>query len=485
MPFQELPVELLQEILHHAFKVRGMKRFMRLRLVSKTLAREVENVIFVFRLLDGRLCEARFGLPPFVKRYLEHRVLNQAEADGYPNLITIRKVAEKISQGADVDGKGLDLHEVVERLCGLVLRLESTTGRLSRIFDKDPESNQQAFSDHLIVAAVECNCFDTLKSLSAESDWLWTNSWLFGSPYRIAAFNGDHDMLRYLMSETINSDTRLPRLREQAFTAAAIAGRVETVKFLFHLRREEVPWRFEDRTKGTSGTYDQPLSSAMTTPSKEVLDFVTFLQKNYSTKKTIWRTDEESLTHRLRRCAEEGWTEMAAHLLVQGACPDGIRADPESTFRPMIRACMRGHTDVVRLLLYYSADTNKALHTAAFYGHRDIVMLLLDAGAATVGAIAEAASGGWLDIIRLLLDHGAGIDGPRNRPHPLQSAFEQEHTAMFELLMQRGATLTEQTFQACLRYAVADGLDSLASICRYYGDGDIPKNIQNYLDTHA
>ena len=284
-------------------------------------------------------------------------------------------------------------------------------------------------------------------------------------------------MLLYLLNETATPHHRLPKARDQAFIAAAMAGQLETIKFLFHLRREEIPWRFEDRTKGKSGTYDQPLSSAMTTPSKDILEFVTSLQKNHSAKKSIWRTHEESLTHRLRRCAEEGWYEMAAHLLVQGADPDGIHADVDSTFRPIIRACMRGHTDIVRLLLYFSAETNKALNIAAYHGHFETVKLLLNAGVAPMGAVAEAASGGYLEVVRLLLDHGADINDSRNRQHPLLSAFSQEHVAMFILLMERGAVLTEQIFRECIRCAEADGLDSLPSINHYFADGGNFSNV--------
>ena len=91
-------------------------------------------------------------------------------------------------------------------------------------------------------------------------------------------------------------------------------------------------------------------------------------------------------------------------------------------------AAVRGHLDVVQLLLRYGADANARdagdnatpLHFAAGAGHVDIVRLLLEAGADVHGhgALHDADVIGWAtslgapstvrrDVLAVLLEHGA------------------------------------------------------------------------------
>ena len=88
---------------------------------------------------------------------------------------------------------------------------------------------------------------------------------------------------------------------------------------------------------------------------------------------------------------------------------------------PLLGASMRGHKNVVQLLIDKGADPNVAnycgytpLRMAASLGHKDVANLLLDRGADfNKGdadgntALHHAALKGHIDLVQLLLDRGA------------------------------------------------------------------------------
>ena len=90
---------------------------------------------------------------------------------------------------------------------------------------------------------------------------------------------------------------------------------------------------------------------------------------------------------------------------------------------PLHSAAVRGHKDVVALLLDKGADIaatgnwgKTALRLAAERGHKDVVALLLDKGANITAteitgatALHFAAESGHKDVVALLLDKGADI----------------------------------------------------------------------------
>ena len=91
---------------------------------------------------------------------------------------------------------------------------------------------------------------------------------------------------------------------------------------------------------------------------------------------------------------------------------------------PLARASLKGHLDVVRLLLQNGAtaesrdnDGSTPLIFASGEGHLDVVHLLLQSGA-TVDSrnnygwtpLAPASQNGHADVVRLLLQSGAAVD---------------------------------------------------------------------------
>ncbi|KAI6260678.1 hypothetical protein MCOR19_003025 [Pyricularia oryzae] len=79
MPLPHLPTEILEQILTHAVIVRGLKRALRLRLVSRIWSVDILNVIFVAGLPDNTYWLGRLDRPDgsaqlFWQRYLAWRI---------------------------------------------------------------------------------------------------------------------------------------------------------------------------------------------------------------------------------------------------------------------------------------------------------------------------------------------------------------------------------------------------------------------------
>jgi ankyrin repeat protein len=160
---------------------------------------------------------------------------------------------------------------------------------------------------------------------------------------------------------------------------------------------------------------------------------------------------------------------MAACYLDLGACVNAsgpLYNDIEQ--RPLVSACKNGHEEVVNILLARCADTSQpVLEIAARQGHLTIVQMLLDHGAEIGDAISGAVAKGYMDIVKELLDHGANVtSGSRSM---LVQAIEQEHEAMFRLLVDRGGASRDlDTSAECVRVAEEKGLDSMLKLLSEY-----------------
>jgi ankyrin repeat protein len=85
---------------------------------------------------------------------------------------------------------------------------------------------------------------------------------------------------------------------------------------------------------------------------------------------------------------------------------------------PLMIAALRGHTQIVRMLIARDADVNKTGWTPLHY----------------------AATGGHVDIIRILLEEHAYIDAESpNRSTPLMMAAKYGSTEAVKLLLEEGA----------------------------------------------
>jgi ankyrin repeat protein len=181
----------------------------------------------------------------------------------------------------------------------------------------------------------------------------------------------------------------------------------------------------------------------------------------------------DRVEYSLKRCVEMGRLDTVQYAIQHGANPRGrtLMYHPHDN-TPIRVACERGHIAIAELLLELGADPKVAIAAAADRGQTELVDRLLKAGIAPVGALPKAAAGGYLDVVRLLLD--AGVDANEvvgsKSPNPLASAISREHTAMFELLIDRGADVhAAGVAEECVQRARKDGLESMLLLLRGHG----------------
>ena len=128
-----------------------------------------------------------------------------------------------------------------------------------------------------------------------------------------------------------------------------------------------------------------------------------------------------------------------------------------TNYRPLWTASEMGHTEVVKLLLKYGANVNKAhpkfgstpLFQASEMGRTKVVQLLLDYNAdvnkATIDMgftpLYAASQMGYTDVVNLLLQHGANpnIVETAEGSTPLLIASQQGHHDVAMLLLNYGA----------------------------------------------
>jgi ankyrin repeat protein len=138
---------------------------------------------------------------------------------------------------------------------------------------------------------------------------------------------------------------------------------------------------------------------------------------------------------------------------------------------------MRGQTDVVSLLLNRMGPLGATtlLHDAALKGHVEIVELLLAHKAEVnapnqegAAALHDAALAGKCAVAEVLLNHGAQIDA-RDRDQqatPLERAASWGRIDVVELLLARGANplLKDKNGKTALDLAIANNQSEVVKV---------------------
>ena len=182
-----------------------------------------------------------------------------------------------------------------------------------------------------------------------------------------------------------------------------------------------------------------------------------------------------SAANELLNAAQSGWLDgWRLRELLQSSADLESRSDDDSQRTPLHLAALRGHINVVRLLLGKSAaieatdGTRKTpLHLAAWEGQIDVVQVLLEWNAEIertdergCAPLHVAAEEGHIDVVQLLLEMNAKIETrDKGRYAPLHVAAKGGHRDVVQLLLEKNAQIetTDGTGKTPLHLAARGG----------------------------
>lgn len=480
MSLARLPTELFEAIVYQAFVVRGTRRGLRLRVVNsallraasrtklnripETFAHSVAQVLYTCRLIDGWFdLPCRIRPDTLIMSYLAYRVTNEP-ANGNKLLRCLKRVAIVLQEHRkDSDRRPSSFEAHVRSI------LPPFSRKLREIFLWKIEVSEADFEKHLFAAAIRANNAALVRRILvknpqlAERDNPVAKNWMYGCYHQLAARYAGPELMSYLM--TFQTPIVHRHLRLAFFNGAARSGRIDELRFVYDFKRQEIPWNFVGHPCGSFEHTE--LYRAQDTPDLEVLKFIAELRRIYP----IESNNSEYAEYSLNRCVEMGRLDTVKLAIELGAHPEGIggMGHPRNNM-PIKRACIRGHTAIVEYLLELGADPEKAMATATDFGHLELVRRLMDIGIAPTNALSSAAAGGYLDIVRLLLNSGVDANETVGIKSPLVGAIAKEHTAMFNLLIERGADIhADGVAEECVRRAKKDGLESMLLLLQAHG----------------
>ncbi|KAJ7129103.1 ankyrin repeat-containing domain protein [Mycena filopes] len=149
-------------------------------------------------------------------------------------------------------------------------------------------------------------------------------------------------------------------------------------------------------------------------------------------------------------------------------------------------ASVRGHYDMVRLLVASGADVNaqwgwygngNALQAAVVKGHKELVQLLLDHGAKVNvqggdygNALQAAAVMGHKELVELLVDHGAEVN-KAEYDNALEVAAATGHKEIVQLLIAHGAEVNAHggDYANALQIAAVEGHKEIVQLLIEHG----------------
>lgn len=166
-----------------------------------------------------------------------------------------------------------------------------------------------------------------------------------------------------------------------------------------------------------------------------------------------------------------GHFDTVQHTVQLGAHPQGYggMGKTRNNF-PIRSACIYGHEDIVECLLANGAGPEKTIATASEWGRTALVRRLLEVGIASGNALFGASAGGYLAIVRLLLDAGVNPNEDAASKCAYANAIANEHTQMFNLLIERGADIPlEGVAEQCVERTKKEGLESMLMLLESHG----------------
>lgn len=412
-------------------------------------SQEFQAAIFNSRLLDSFstydvlfdwYIENDHGASRFWHSYLVYRVQNNVEPP-QRRYTAIRQVAERICEET-----GGDMGATVVALCWPALQ-KGTAPSSSSILEKEPPNPGL----DLLCAAAYLNLIPIAKNLLQEGYSPHSESYLFSSPMRLAAWAGNAQMLECFqahVSEMEGFDPALVfnhkwrgKVGPASIKGAAIRGDIEMVRLAVYPPSRATP-DSTDFAGEPFGCVDRRSSTG------NALNLAQWATRDIEVHKYLENFFGKSgnVSLALAKHARLGNLDMVRYLLDAGADTRGTSGRHAN---PLVEACRRCHGDVVDLLLERGTDPNFDGDDDRVHGDNPIV---------------AAAQSGSLIIVRKLIDHGAELSrmymdiemGYR----ALHAAVLLEHTNMVKYLLASGVDLKIYR-ESLLKSVAAKGLDSM------------------------
>ncbi|KAI0180096.1 ankyrin [Hypoxylon sp. FL1284] len=477
MGFAHIPNEVIRLILISAVRVRGCKRAVRLRLVSRAWNVAVEDAIFASGILDedDQISSLYQNLDyvdfAFWQRYLVYRALHNTKPCTV-QLSTIREVAERIVEvrgndpGDDTQGA---LRECVSELCHAVLLFRGWHRSLEACLaseaqhivplHEDPDLSQHAF----MTAAAYMNDTDLARQLLSSdtncqpqcSNVQQVLGVLVG-PYPIAAYKGNLDFIALLDTNKPESPSQDKQLRA-LLVCNALAGNQMSV--LDHVLGPSFSSASPDLMQWRRPLLEGLSRTTSVDVFKRCFEIVqNVLQYPSGPYNGIYR--QEWLINHFGRAAKRGAVPLMEYLVGLGAPVDGAFPDDDSEFaRPISLAALSGQEAAVKWLLDQGARLDRSLQAAVARGSRRVVHMLLDHGAATDRdavrkALVEAVKRENPDLFRLLVRRGAVLDG-RTMNEALRCAKKEQLESMVGFLKESFRTTASEAGAATDIHRVA------------------------------
>jgi hypothetical protein len=373
-------------------------------------------------------------LPPFTASYIESRVKKE-QSTGNPRLVCIRLIAERLA----TESRTVD--QTISSLC------ELAAPKVSYIFSPHRGPSRPLRHDYfdslLQVAAIRLSHEAVFASYVVPP----TDYEFFGTFEEAAVKSRSLQPLQlYLRGASRSSDIY------HLLRTAIYDGGIDAIRYIYEYDAKGNG--FLKRARG--------MPRWLRASRPEIWDYVIEKNREYGHQNQAWWQRAS-----LKECIKSGWTGTARHLLeLYGEILETRSRSTDETY--LFYAASRDHVELVKLFLERDISSrNSALKAAALNGHEEIFQLLYthikNTGADDItGAVVAAAKGGHLNIIKILLEGGADANESDEELPSICYAILNEHTAMYECLLDHGASVpTLELQKKCTMRAEGSGKESM------------------------